>query len=184
MTNAICCCCFQSRKSKLINERTSFWITRFIKFTVFHKHLLHSWVCTHRTGQYLTITGGRTVLDCIKQKAWKKTHVQRQSNKFQSSGHHRYYSANRINCNRFVEFNGDRKKRVQHTCFMASTAVHIYIVVTHQNPHSAKKNKKNYESSITFRGHGTFVAGLRRDQQCIYHILSLIYAIGQVMYDL
>lgn len=70
-------CWFRFRK--LTNERASFWITRFIKFTVFHKHLLHSRVCmysVYRAGQCLTITVGKTVLDCIKRKAWKNARTE------------------------------------------------------------------------------------------------------------
>lgn len=119
----------------------------------------------------------------------KKTHVQRWSNTFQSSGCNRYYSANRINCNRFVEFDRDKKEYSLLVSWHEHRAVHIYIVVTHQKPtllppsppHLSRKI--NYQSSITFRGHGTFVAGLRRSAMHLSHF-DLIYAIGRVMYDL
>lgn len=103
----------------------------------------------------------------------KKTHVQRWSNKFQSSGCNRYYSANRINCNRFVEFNGD-KKSVPHACFIWHAQRRTYLHCRHTSktlasPRKEKNNNNNNQSSITFHGHGTFVAGLRRSAMHLSH---------------
>lgn len=106
----------------------------------------------------------------------KKTHVQRWSNKFQSSGCNRYYSANRINCNRFVEFNRDKKEYSTLVSWHAQPYAYLHCRHTHQKPtlqpppfppHHLRKI--NYQSSITFRGHGTFVAGLRRSAMHLSH---------------
>lgn len=123
--------------------------------------------------QLLRKEGGKkkSVLDCIltEKHRIKSTSVERWSNKYHSSGCIRYYSANRINCNRFTEFNGDKKKATKRSFHTEHGYTYSYCRHTSAANEKKTNNGDKNRFGITFGGHCKFSAGLRRSAMHLSH---------------